>query len=104
MASLATPKVARSGKLLIHRVWHVGTGKMRPDKAQDFVDDFRARVKGADGGGEKLAELMDEGIVFYDVFIPCPGATGSDITVTMIRPGEACVNEPRHGNLDFKYE
>ncbi len=102
MATEATPNPARPGKILIHRVWHVGTGKMRPDKAREYVDEFRERVNDAKAG-EELSKSMGEEVVFYDIFIPGFGADGSDVTVTVVRPTDDVVNVPRHGNLVYKY-
>ena len=105
MATISYPPLPgpkAKGKLLMHRVWYVGTGRMRLEKAREFVEEFKSSIR-EQHEESVLKEEFGEQIVFYDIFIPCPGSTGSDIAITVIRPDDNVVHSSKSGNLENKY-
>lgn len=106
MSNTTTSTPTSQGKILFHRVWHVGVGRMSTEKASAWIKEFRQQIK-QQGSYEKesfLADHFGDGLIFYDVVVPCHGSVGSDVTITVVRPSDDVINQPTHGNKEHKYD
>ena len=77
------------GKMLIHRVWHIGTGRMGPEAIEKYINQFKKDVQ--EQSRVQLSKQLGEEVVFHDIFVPSRGVSASDVTVTVVRPDDTVV-------------